>query len=99
VDLALTAVVRPVEGRLLSVAAPCADEDRATLLWHSNGGRDCAPWSGRHRHCPGVEEGFHGPIPGQDNPDRPDLVLWGARCGSGMSTGRFAGPRGIGWRR
>ncbi|MEM9435698.1 MAG: hypothetical protein AAGA15_01545 [Pseudomonadota bacterium] len=28
-----------------------------TMLWHSNGGRDYAPWSGRHRNCLGVEEG------------------------------------------
>lgn len=27
-----------------------------TLLWMSNGGRDYAPWSGRHRHCLGIEE-------------------------------------------
>ena len=28
-----------------------------TMLWHSNGGRDYPPWSGRHRACLGVEEG------------------------------------------
>ena len=28
-----------------------------TMLWHSNGGRDYAPWSGRHYGCLGVEEG------------------------------------------
>lgn len=28
-----------------------------TMLWHSDGGRDYAPWSGRHRACLGVEEG------------------------------------------
>jgi hypothetical protein len=28
-----------------------------TMLWHSHGGRDYAPWSGRHRNCLGVEEG------------------------------------------
>lgn len=28
-----------------------------TMLWHSNGGRDYAPWSGRHLGCLGVEEG------------------------------------------
>jgi hypothetical protein len=28
-----------------------------TMLWHSNGGRDYAPWSGRHIGCLGVEEG------------------------------------------
>ncbi len=29
---------------------------RHTLLWHSNGGRHYAPWSGRHRGVLGVEE-------------------------------------------
>ena len=29
-----------------------------TMLWHSNGGRDYAPWSGRHFGCLGVEEGW-----------------------------------------
>jgi 3-methyl-2-oxobutanoate hydroxymethyltransferase len=28
-----------------------------TMLWHSDGGRDYAPWSGRHLGCLGVEEG------------------------------------------
>ncbi|NAZ36202.1 hypothetical protein [Rubellimicrobium sp. CFH 75288] len=28
-----------------------------TMLWHSNGGRDYPPWSGRHVGCLGVEEG------------------------------------------
>ena len=28
-----------------------------TMLWQSNGGRDYAPWSGRHFGCLGVEEG------------------------------------------
>jgi hypothetical protein len=28
-----------------------------TMLWHSDGGRDYAPWSGRHFGCLGVEEG------------------------------------------
>lgn len=31
-----------------------------TMLWHSDGGRDYAPWSGRHRACLGIEEG-HAP--------------------------------------
>jgi hypothetical protein len=31
-----------------------------TMLWQSDGGRDYAPWSGRHRACLGIEEG-HAP--------------------------------------
>jgi hypothetical protein len=29
---------------------------RQTVLWHSNGGRHYAPWSGRHRYVLGIEE-------------------------------------------
>jgi hypothetical protein len=28
----------------------------STVLWHSNGGRHYAPWSGRHRHVLGLED-------------------------------------------
>lgn len=54
--LGWTAVTRPVEGDLyLSLRNPRALP--MTMLWHSNGGRDYAPWSGRHVGCLGVEEG------------------------------------------
>jgi hypothetical protein len=29
-----------------------------TMLWHSNGGRQDAPWSGRHRGVLGIEDGI-----------------------------------------
>lgn len=55
-DLGWTAVTRPAEGDLyLSLRDPA--EAPMTMLWHSNGGRDFAPWSGRHTGCLGVEEG------------------------------------------
>jgi hypothetical protein len=55
-SLGWTAVVRPEEGDLfLSLKNPHALP--MTMLWHSNGGRDYAPWNGRHRGCLGVEEG------------------------------------------
>jgi hypothetical protein len=54
--LGWTAVTRPVEGDLyLSLRNAC--QLPMTMLWHSNGGRDYAPWSGRHFGCLGVEEG------------------------------------------
>ncbi len=54
--LGWVAVARPVEGDLyLSLRNP--REVPMTMLWHSNGGRDYAPWSGRHLGCLGVEEG------------------------------------------
>jgi hypothetical protein len=54
--LGWTAVARPAQGDLfLSLRNPRALP--MTMLWHSNGGRDYAPWSGRHFGCLGVEEG------------------------------------------
>lgn len=55
-SLGWTAVVRPVEGDVyLSLRDP--RKLPMTMLWHSHGGRDYAPWSGRHYGCLGVEEG------------------------------------------
>lgn len=51
-----TAVTRPVEGDLY-LSLRNATRLPMTMLWHSNGGRDYAPWSGRHFGCLGVEEG------------------------------------------
>lgn len=54
--LGWTAVTRPAEGDLfLSLRNP--RQLPMTMLWHSNGGRDYPPWSGRHFGCLGVEEG------------------------------------------
>lgn len=54
--LGWTAVTRLAKGDLfLSLRNPRALP--MTMLWHSNGGRDYAPWSGRHVGCLGVEEG------------------------------------------
>ena len=54
--LGWTAVARPVEGDLY-LSLRDARALPMTMLWHSNGGRDYAPWSGRHLGCLGVEEG------------------------------------------
>jgi hypothetical protein len=57
--LGWTAVTRPVEGDLyLSLRNTHALP--MTMLWHSNGGRDYAPWSSRHFGCLGIEEGAAG---------------------------------------
>ena len=54
--LGWTAVVRLGQGDVyLSLRNPA--HLPMTMLWHSDAGRDYAPWSGRHRHCLGVEEG------------------------------------------
>jgi hypothetical protein len=54
--LGWTAVTRPAEGDLY-LSLRQAQRLPMTMLWHSNGGRDFAPWSGRHTCCLGVEEG------------------------------------------
>ena len=55
-SLGWTAVTRPQQGDVyLSLRNPL--QIPMTMLWHSNGGRDYAPWSGRHFGCLGVEEG------------------------------------------
>lgn len=69
--LGWTAVVRPEEGDLfLSLRNPAVLP--MTMLWHSNGGRDYAPWNGRHRGCLGVEEGAALPMLGLSARETPD---------------------------
>lgn len=69
--LGWTAVVRPDQGDLvLSLRNPKALP--MTMLWHSNGGRDYAPWNGRHRGCLGVEEGAALPVLGLSARETPD---------------------------
>jgi hypothetical protein len=69
--LGWTAVVRPTEGDLfLSLKNPAALP--MTMLWHSNGGRDYAPWNGRHFGCLGVEEGAVLPVLGLSSRETPD---------------------------
>lgn len=54
--LGWVAVTRPFEGDLyLSLRNPKIVP--MSMFWHSNGGRDYAPWSGRNVGCLGVEEG------------------------------------------
>lgn len=54
--LGWTAVVRPAQGDMF-LSLRNAGALPMTMLWHSNAGRDYAPWSGRHLGCLGVEEG------------------------------------------
>ena len=69
--LGWTAVVRPKEGDLfLSLRNPA--HLPMTMLWHSNGGRDYAPWNSRHRGCLGVEEGAALPMLGLSSRETPD---------------------------
>ena len=60
-QLGWTAVTRPVE-RDLYISLRNPKRLPMTMLWHSNGGRDYAPWLGRHTGCLGVEEGIALPL-------------------------------------
>jgi hypothetical protein len=45
-----------------------------TMFWHSNGGRDYAPWSGRHLGVLGVEEGVGLALLGVSREQEPDSL-------------------------
>jgi hypothetical protein len=55
--LGWTAVVRLGDASLF-LSLRNATRLPMTMMWHSDGGRNYAPWSGRHRYCLGIEEGF-----------------------------------------
>jgi hypothetical protein len=61
--LGWTAVVRPAQ-RDCFVSLRNPAQLPMTMLWHSNGGRDYAPWNGRHTGCLGIEEGAAAPMLG-----------------------------------
>ncbi len=69
--LGWTAVVRPDQGDLI-LSLKNARALPLTMLWHSNGGRDYAPWNGRHFGCLGVEEGAALPVLGLSSRETPD---------------------------
>jgi hypothetical protein len=54
--LGWTAVHRHAEDDTILCLKRC-EELPVTMLWVSNGGRDYAPWNGRHRGVLGVEDG------------------------------------------
>ena len=69
-ELGWTAVHFPEEGYIwFSLKDP--QVLAGTVLWHSNGGRHYAPWSGRHRGVLGLEEvtsSFHWGLAGSSRP-------------------------------
>ena len=84
--LGWTAVTRPVQGDVF-LSLRCASVLPMTMFWHSNGGRDYAPWSSRHFGCLGIEEGAAVDMLGDDrdvplsapgqvalNPDQPTRI-------------------------
>ncbi len=93
--LGWTAVTRAAQGDLyLSLRNP--RELPMTMLWHSNGGRDYSPWSGRHRGCLGVEEGAALHMLGIGAREMPDpLTLAGQATGLALQAGGTAEARHV----
>ena len=59
-----------------------------TMLWFSNGGRDYAPWNGRHVGCLGVEEGLNRAMLGDSMSRIPyPLDVAGVRTGLTLEPG------------
>jgi hypothetical protein len=83
--LGWTAVTRHGQGDLY-LSLRQAQKLPMTMLWHSDGGRDYAPWNGRHRACLGVEEGAAPQMLGASGPD--------TLAAAGQSTGLTLTPHG-----
>ena len=60
-----------------------------TMLWFSNGGRDYAPWNGRHVHVLGVEEGMNRALLGHSAKQIPNAL-----DAAGVPTGLTLDPTG-----
>lgn len=71
VTLGWAAFVRASEGDMI-LSLKNARALPMTMLWHSNGGRDYAPWNGHHLGCLGVEEGAALPVLGLSASETPD---------------------------
>lgn len=78
-----------------------------TMLWHSNGGRDYAPWDGRHTGVLGIEDGCAPGAGGHSAVTRPNAVsAAGVADALDLAPGRehriahatLAFPRPDGWR-
>ncbi len=77
-----------------------------TMLWHSNGGRDYAPWSGRHTGVLGVEDGCAAGASGHraalaTNPVSAEGVPTAVSLGGRIEVKHVIGavPRPEGWER
>ncbi|AMY69760.1 hypothetical protein [Frigidibacter mobilis] len=103
--LGWTAALREAEDDLVLVLKDPA-ELPVTMLWLSNGGRDAAPWDGRHRGVLGIEDGITAGDEGNRAAAGANRVAaGGARSCLELVTGRVhvvrhllgAVPRPAGW--
>ena len=86
--LGWTAVARNEE-RDLFISLRNASRLPMTMLWFSNGGRDYAPWNGRHVNCLGVEEGINRALLGHSGGQTPNPL-----DADGVPTGLTLDPNG-----
>lgn len=86
--LGWTAVTRPADGDLY-LSLRHAQRLPMTMMWHSDRGRDYAPWLGRHAGCLGVEEGAAVQMLGIGAKESPDPL-----SAAGQSPGLTLNPQG-----
>ncbi|MEM5473822.1 hypothetical protein WNZ14_18975 [Hoeflea sp. AS60] len=95
----LTLIEAPGRALGWTVASRKAEQDRiivlkrpdslpVTMLWMSNGGRDYAPWSGRHTGVLGIEDARASPLGHADSCRENDLSRRGIPTAFALSTGQ-----------
>ena len=84
--LGWTAVVRDAEDDIVFVLKDPSILP-VTMFWHSNGGRDYAPWSGRHRGVLGIEDGCAAGVAGHRDALAPNPI-----SAEGVPTALALGP-------
>ena len=104
-DLGWTAVVREVEDDIVIILKDPSVLP-VTMFWHSNGGRDHAPWNGRHRGVLGIEDGCAAGAAGhraalEPNPISAEGVTTAVTLGETIRINHVIGaiPRPDGWTR
>ncbi|MBX3580436.1 MAG: hypothetical protein KF810_00875 [Rhizobiaceae bacterium] len=94
-SLGWTTVAREKEGDIF-ISLRNAARLPMTQLWFSNGGRDYAPWSGRHVGCLGVEEGLQRRMLGVSMNQKPNpLDVAGVPTGLTLTPGGTAEVRHV----
>ena len=102
-DIGWTAVVREEEDDIIFILKD-PDVLPVTMLWHSNGGRDYAPWNGRHNGVLGIEDGCSAGADGHQgalvpNPISNEGVKTALTLGPSIRIAHVIGaiPRPAGW--
>lgn len=70
------------------IVLKCSDILPVTMLWMSNGGRNYAPWSGRHTGVLGIEDARASPLGHADSCRDNELTRSGAPTAFGLGSGQ-----------